>query len=367
MRHTTHKLSEEQKAALFKKHKDLISLIHNCGDMMLRKQIKVLYHMLHPDIDMATTEFDIAELILSGFLLQLQIQKPSRTQMLYLSKYPRSYFYDNKDKTGDVPAITFTNTKVYTQIFKTEYLIERIIPAMQKKDLLISDENILSYLYWTSSNLLLNGSQYNNSNFYERFKNVCEQKNIPLDYDFLRDSQIAAYEKDCFIRTQLKQNTNLAECTAKIQRDTERASYTSEVEQSKYFYNFNNFHKQGFVIEDIDTTHIQLAYFDINNNLNIKTLYKNLCFIYLMFGRYTKIRDLKLDATIYVWDKEKAEHLAKEETIEAFDFYTQELSGLSKKFKTMKDIGLLPQHWENINASYKSMDIFEKYNLRPQS
>ena len=366
MRHTTHKLSEEQKAALFKKHKDLITLIHNCGDMMLRKQIKVLYHMLHPEVDITTIEFDIAELILSGFLLQQQIQKPSRTQMLYLSKYPRNYYYD-KDKTGDVPAIIFTNTKVYTQIFKIEYLIEEVIPAMQKKALLLSDENIVSYLYWTSSNLLLTGSQYNNFNFYERFKNVCGQKNISLEYDFLRDFQIAAYEKDCFINTQLKQNASLAECTAKIQRDAERASYTSDIEQNKYFYNLNNFHKQGFVLEDINNNHIQLAYFDTNNSINTKTLYKNLCFIYLMFSRYIKTRDLQLDTTVYVWDKDKAIHLTKEETIEAFDFYTQELSGLSKKCKTMKDIGLLPQHWENINTIYKSMDIFEKYNLRPQN
>lgn len=366
MRHTTHKLTEEQKTALFTKHQDLITLIHNCGDMILRKQIKILYHMLHPDVDITTIEFDIAELILSGFLLQVQIQKPSRTEMLYLSKYPRNHFCD-KNRTGDVPAINFTNTKVYTQIFKMEYLIEKVIPTMKKKDLLLSSENIISYLYWTASNLLLNGSQYNHVDFFERFKNVCESQNISLEYDFLRDYKIAAYEKDCFTSSQLKKNTVLPKCTAKIQRDTERASYTSDIEQNKYFYNLNNFNKQGFVIEDINNHHIQLAYFDTNNSINIKALYKNLCFIHLMFNRYIKTRDLQLDTTVYVWDKDKAVHLEKEETIEAFDFYHQELSGLSKKYKTMKDIGLLPQHWENINTSYKSMDIFEKYNLRPQN
>ena len=39
----------------------------------------------------------------------------------------------------------------------------------------------------------------------------------------------------------------------------------------------------------------------------------------------------------------------------------------SKKFNAMKNVGLLPQYWENISATYKSMDIFDKYNLRPQS
>ena len=88
MKHTTHKLTNEQKEALFNKHKDLISLVHTLGDMALRKQLKVLYCMLHPDADITDVEFSIAELIVNGFLLQVQIQKPSKTQMLYLSKYP---------------------------------------------------------------------------------------------------------------------------------------------------------------------------------------------------------------------------------------------------------------------------------------
>ena len=119
MKHTTHKLTNEQKEVLFNKHKDLISLVHTLGDMALRKQLKVLYCMLHPDADITNVDFSISKLITSGFLLQLQIQKPSKTQMLYLSKYPRSYFY-NKETTGDVPALNFTNAKVYNQICKVE-------------------------------------------------------------------------------------------------------------------------------------------------------------------------------------------------------------------------------------------------------
>ena len=58
---------------------------------------------------------------------------------------------------------------------------------------------------------------------------------------------------------------------------------------------------------------------------------------------------------------------SQEENIEAYDFYNQEMSGYSKKFNAMKNVGLLPQHWENINTTYISLDIFDKYNLRPQS
>lgn len=366
MKHTTHKLTNEQKEALFNKHKDLISLVHTLGDMALRKQLKVLYCMLNPDVDITNVEFFIAELVTNGFLLQLRIQNPSRTQMLYLSKYPRSHYY-NKETTGDVPALNFTNAKVYNQIFKVEYIIQHLIPDMKQRNLLISEDNLLSYLYWSSSNLLLSGNQYNTFDFYERFKDVCAKQGIALDYDFKRDYEIAAYEKNAYICNQLKQDLPLQKCKAKIQRDTERNSYTSEIEKGKYFYNLNNFHKQGFVIEDVTPDTIKVAFFDTNNNINVKKLYQNLSFIYLMFNRYCKFKDLFLEATVYVWDKEKASHLKKEEDIEAYDFYNQEMSGYSKKFNAMKNVGLLLQHWENINTTYISLDIYDKYNLRPQS
>lgn len=367
MRHTTHKLTNEQKAMLFEKHKALISLIHLLGDMALRKQIKILYCMLHPDEDITTLEFNIAELILCGFLLQVQIQKSSRTQMLYLSKYPRSYFY-NKETTGDVPALTFTNTKVYTQIFKVDYLIEHIIPDMKEKNLLLSEENLISYLYWScSSNLLLSGNQYNAYDFYERFKDVCEAQNIHSDYDFQRDYEIALYEKQSFISNQLKQDTILPECKSKIERDSERDSYTSDIEKGKYFYNLNNLHKQGFVIESISSDTIKIAYFDENNNMNVKKLYRYLSYIYMMFLRYSStFKDVELRVELYTWDKARAEHLEKEELTEAFDFYNQESSGLSKKHMAFQQSGLLPRFWDCINTTYKSFDIYEKYNLRPQ-
>ena len=366
MKHTTHKLTNEQKEALFDKHKDLISLVHTLGDMVLRKQLKVLFCMLNPDEDITDVEFAIAELIVSGFLLQVQIQKPSKTQMLYLSKYPRSYFY-NKETTGDVPALNFTNAKVYNQIFKVEYIIQHLISDMKQRNFLISEDNLLSYLYWSSSNILLPGNQCNTFDFYERFKDVCTKQGIALDYDFTRDYEIASYEKNAYISNQLKQDMPLEQCKVKVQRDTERNSYTSDNEKGKYFYNLNNFHKQGFVIEEILPDKIKIAYFDAGNNINVKKLYKNLSFIYLMLNRYCKFKDLFLEATIYVWDKDRANHLAKEENIEAYDFYNQEMSGYSKKFNAMKNVGLVPQHWENINTTYISLDIYNKYNLRPQS
>ena len=102
---------------------------------------------------------------------------------------------------------------------------------MKQRNLLISEDNLLSYLYWSSSNILLPGNQCNTFDFYERFKDVCEKQGITLDYDFTRDYEIASYEKDAYICIQLKQDLPLKQCKSKIQRDTERISYTSDTEK----------------------------------------------------------------------------------------------------------------------------------------
>ena len=232
---------------------------------------------------------------------------------------------------------------------------------------MISEDNLISYLYWSSSNLLLSGIQYSNADFYERFKDVCEKQGIALDYDFTRDYEIAAYEKDSYISKQLKQNISLQQCKAKIQRDAERDSYTSDIEKGKYFYNLNNLHKQGYVIEDITIDTIKISYFDVSNNMNVKKLYKTLSYIYMMLCRYCTLQDVELHLDFWTWDKDRAEHLTQDEAVEAFDFYNQEASGLSKKCKSFQESGLLPRCWDCINTTYKSMDIYEKYNIRPQS
>ena len=103
MRHTTHKLTPEQKESLFIKYKDLIYMIFCCNGYMLRKQIRKLFHILSGRSE-KDIEFDIAELILTGFLLQKTINKDTRTQMLYLSKYPKSQFLNVTSR--DVPPHT---------------------------------------------------------------------------------------------------------------------------------------------------------------------------------------------------------------------------------------------------------------------
>lgn len=361
MKHTTHELSTEKKEELFDTHKGLITMIHTFGDMLLRKQIKRLYHLL-TGISETEIEFAIAELINSGFLLQKQICKDSRTQMLYLSKYPRSKFMVDT-KSGDVPALAFSNQKIFEQIFLGDYIIETLIPAMKAQNYEVDLNNLITYIKWVGSTLLLPSNQYYNLEHYERVIAVT-QSTHKLTYDLHRDMEIASWERESFLHKRQQLDTELPICSLKQQRDTERSSYNSDIERNKYYFNLINMAKYGYTVEGIEQNTIRLIYFDSMNSIQTKKLYQTLCYILLMFQRYLNT-DITLSVTVYTWNTDRAEHLRNEETKQAYDFFNQEWTNTDKKHHILQSVGLLPSNWDSINVEYKNFDIYTKYNVHP--
>lgn len=360
MKHTTHKLMPEKKENLFQQHKDIIYMVFSCGGYMLRRQMRKLFHLLSGR-DEKDIEFDIAELILTGFLLQKTINKDTRTQMLYLSKYPKSHFLNIN--SGDVPAVNWSNQKIFEQIFRIDYIIEKVIPDMKKQNFNIDIDNIIIYLNYNASNLLLSNNQADMVTFYNNLWNAFAENDHNLTDDFFRDLEIAQYEKDAFEARQLKKGSGPAPCMTKIRRDKEMESYNSDIEKSKQFYNLKSLAFHGFYIESIKHNIINLCFFDSMDSIQTKKLYQQLCYILLMFQRYLNNYNLHLCVKVYTWDAERAEQLRNEENKRAFDFYRQEWVEENKKHKIMQDIGILPSNWNSITVNYISEEIYTKYNV----
>lgn len=360
MRHTTHKLTPEQKESLFHQHKDLIYMIFCCNGYMLRQQVRKLFRLLSGRNE-KDIEFDIAELICTGFLLQKTINKDTRTQMLYLSKYPKSQFLNVDSR--DVAAVNWSEPKIFTQLFRIDYIIEKLIPDMKKQDLEISMDNIILYLNYNASNLLLSNNQTDMVTFYNNLWTAFAENDFQPTDDFFRDLEIAQYDREMFEAIQLKKGCEPAPCMAKIRRDTEMDSLNSDIEKSKQFYSLKNFASHGFYIESVKHNIISICYFDSMNSIYTKKLYQQLSYILLMFQRYLNNYNLHLCADVYTWDEERAEQLRNEENKRAFDFYRQEWVEENKKHKIMKDIGILPSNWNSITVNYISGEVYSKYNV----
>ena len=360
MKHTTHKLTPEQKECLFTKYKELIYMIYCCNGYMLRRQIRILFHLLSGKSE-KDVEFDVAELICAGFLLQKTINKDTRTQMLYLSKYPKSQFLNMN--SGEVAAIYWSSQKIFEQIFRVDYLIEKVIPDMRKQNFEISMDNILAYLNWSGSNLLLSNNQADMVDFYNNLWNVLAENEHNLTDDFFRDLEIAQYDKDSFEANQLKKDKELPPCIAKNLRDMERDSLNSSIEKNKQFYSLKNLASHGFYMESVKHNIISICYFDSMNSIYTKKLYQQLSYILLMFQRYLNNYNLHLFVTVYTWDNERAEELRDYENARAYDFYRQEWVDENRKHKVMKDIGILPSNWRSISVNYINEEIYSKYNV----
>ena len=361
--YSTSSLSIEQKQELYNKYQSLIKMIHLLGkDMMLRKQIKKLYHCLHPEVSEKEIDFWIADLIHHKFLIQKQIHKASKTNMLYLSKFPRSFFC-NKEKSGDVPALNFTNNKIYQSIFSTDYILTILIPRMKQNQYEISIENILVYLQYEGSNFLRGTGQIDITNFYIDFYNSMKESGFQYSFDFLRDAKISLHESKSYAYKFLHQGNDPGICQDKIMRDKEKDSYLSEIEQQKYYYNFNIFCKSGFIFEGFEGNILHISYFDINNNIQVKKLWTTLAYIFMMFQRYLDNNEIYLEAHIYVWDEQRMTHLLEEEGKKAFDFKNKELKETPKSLSALEDVGLLYRYYDHIRTSYYIDDIWEYYHI----
>ena len=363
MKHTTHTMTEEQKLQILATYNDLIALIFFLNSMALRKQIKRLYHKLS-GIDEMTIDFYIADLIQKGFLINLKVNGSSRTAMLYLSKWPRAQFEGKK--SGDISSLCFSETKLKLQIFKVDYILDFVIPDLEKRGLPVTLDYINGYLIWQGNNLFLPSSQVNNAVFYQIFEDCCIQTGYSLTDYFYRDKEIAIYEKEAFLVSKSGQETDIGICTAKVQRDTEAASYHSDIEKNKQLYNLNNFAGQGFYFTGFDEQNpntMNILLFDFNNNIQTKKIWQNLGFILMMMQRYTNNNDIVIHADIIVWDDLRKNHLQEEELKRAYDFYRQEWVDENKAYNILKNIGILPSNWENLTTCYIVDNLYERYNI----
>lgn len=362
MKHTTHDLSEAQKQKIFYKYYDLIHLIYCLNSMILRKQLIQIYHVMY-NVDKKKIEFMIAELISKNFLLQKKIESSSKTKMLYLSKWPRSQFNQNKD-CKDMEILTFSKNKMLRHIFTLDFILQTIMPILKTYNSVVTTEQLMEYMDTIGTNLLLKSSPNDNPEFYKKFETNCSFFNINLSDEFYRDYKISLYDKQYFKISHSKEKQMPKPCEEKNTRLADMAKCKTDIERNKQFYSLNNFSGNNFVYtgydQNINTFYI--AFFDHMNSIQTKKLWTNICFIYCMFQRYMDI-NFKLHTDLFVWDSDRKVQLQKDFEKQAYDFYNQEWSGETKVNKIMQDIGILPSHRENFTMDIKVNSIYENYNI----
>ncbi len=352
-----------KKQDTYNKALPIIMIIHLLGnDMMLRSQIRQLtcdtYHIPEKEAD-----FMISEMLQNGLLYRKSICTGSKTELLYLSKFTIATLTETS--SSDVPAIAFSRKKIYENIFNTQYIIEYLLPEMEGKyD--TSPDNLISYLRYSGSNMLIPSHQLYYSDYFAFFYTTCTRLNLTLADDFFYDWKAYEYDKLRFLS---KSNPSiLEECDTykkdKQMRESICQTYTSEVERVKYTYSLANMMASRFYIAAILPDTVDLIYNDSLDNLSLEKLYLNLAGITLMLDRYIK-QELKINLTVFVYSQSRADNFYDMEERRVYDSFTKTYKELPRSEAYLSNYGVRPSLWDNITVKYVPMDIANKYHVMP--
>ncbi len=353
-----------KKEDTFQKCFPVINTIHtlSCDSMMLRSQLRQLvcatYHISEKD-----TDFMISEMMNSGLLYRKNICSGSKTDTLYLSKFAVGKITETP--SANVPAISFSRKKIFENIFMTEYLIANVLPEMQGK-FETNPENVINYLRFHGSNLLMPSHQLYYSDYFHYFDSAAGSLNLPLTEEFIYDWRSYCYDRLNFLK---KSNPDLMDLCDTYKRDKQMResicqTYLSDIERTKYTYSLANMMASRYYITSLEESAVNLIHFDSLDNLSLEKLYLNLAGIVHMMDRYCK-KELKINLTVYVWSQNRAENFYHQEDRRVFDYFTKTYKDTPRSDAFLSNYGVRPSLWDNINVCYLPYDIANQYHVMP--
>lgn len=239
----------------------------------------------------------ISEMMNSGLLYRKNICTGSKTDILYLSKFAVGKITETP--SANVPAISFSRKKIFENIFATEYLITNVLPEMQGK-FETNRENIINFLRYNASNLLIPSHQLYYSDYFEYFKFTTDRLGIALTEEFFYDWKAYYYDQLNFLKKSNPDLTDLCDTYKKDKqmRESICQTYLSNIERTKYTYSLANMMASRYYITSLEETAVNLIRFDSLDNLAAEKLYLNLAGIVHMIDRYCK-KELKINLTVY--------------------------------------------------------------------
>ena len=353
-----------QKENTFQKCFPIINTMHvlSSDNMMLRSQLRLLVSAAYR-INEKNTDFMISEMMNSGLLYRKNICTGSKTDILYLSKFAVGKITETP--SANVPAISFSRKKIFENIFAAEYLITNVLPEMQGK-FETNPENIINFLRYNASNLLIPSHQLYYSDYFEYFKFTTDRLGIALTEEFFYDWKAYYYDQLNFLKKSNPDLTDLCDTYKKDKqmRESICQTYLSNIERTKYTYSLANMMASRYYITSLEETAVNLIRFDSLDNLALEKLYLNLAGIVHMIDRYCK-KELKINLTVYVWSQGRADNFYNQEDRRVFDYFTKTYKDTPRSDSFLANFGVRPSLWDNINVSYLPCDIANKYHVIP--
>ena len=370
--------SMESKEECFERNIYCLNIIFYLGKgFILRRQLIALLRLLY-GINQHKANDMIGDLLSHGLLIKKQATD-TKTCVYVLTKFPLSKYHNCSSR--DTCSIKLNNRKIWSNIYRCEFIITKVIPNMEKLDLLISLDNLFSYLYAYNISIFTCENQASIYSLYEQLNKIFPIKDKeaiengkPKASYFYNDMWKCKAElfnhHTYFLNYDYSQSNYEAfkdvEICQKMKKqiEDEKEMFHSPKDQKINFFNLFNMVSNGFFFMGLpdDDGNIEIGIFDKCNNMYLKKIYDNIICIFYMMERYLGYYPhIKLN--VYLSDNERLYSLENKECENGFDYDRQESSGLSKRNTFFKNFNVPKQYWDYIQVDYIYYPLREKYNL----
>ncbi|WP_025676890.1 hypothetical protein [Paenibacillus massiliensis] len=370
-------VSTANKQVVCEKYRVYLEIIYHYGNkVILMKQLYKYAQIMGISRSFSKFYSSIMELVNAEILRKESFSafgKKTQLQMLVIRKYGIR-FLENKSDSYSVASVkkALGNERILLSIFKNQYILNKIIPRIQKKDKELTLGEIIVLLEQDNSTVLYNKNQGLSSLL--KMRNVATlQKHMDMssiDQDIEKLQKIKRRMEDG-----LKKGSKASEGKGRGRLRVPEMSLLDGVENSSkknrdlskeerienYTFDtmlaFNAYVAQIRIIEDI--VKITVLIFDIHNRSNIYKIITHVACMYHMFERYFRGK-IELKVGIVSVDDIASDNLKIQSESAAINFVSKERRGtrLSHLLKSWHVDDVMQEH---IEVHFVDYDITNRF------
>lgn len=370
-------ISNANKQAVCEKYRTYLEIIYTFGNkVILMKQLYQYAELLGIARCFSKFYSSIMELVNAEILRKESFNaygKKTQLQMLVMRKYGIR-FLEGKPDSYSVASVkkALGNERIMVSIFKNQYILNKVIPRLQKESKAIKPETIMELLERDHSSVLYNKNQ--GLSFLLKMRNEATlQKYLDetsLEQDIEKMQGIKQRVEEGLKKGSKTSNgkgrgrLHLSEESSidRVENTSERNRELSK-EEKIYNYTLETMLAFNAYIAQIrvDKGHIKITalIFDIHNRSNVYKIATHIACMYHMFTRYFKDKiDLKVG--IVSIDDFASSHLKMQSESTAIDFISKEKKG-TRQSSLMKSWKIDEAMQDQIKVHYVDYGITNQF------
>lgn len=377
-------VTNKRKQEVCERYSTYLQLIYYFGNkVMLMKQLFEYAKVMGLARHYPHFHSQVKELVEADILRQepfVAFGRVTQLHMLTLKKYAIR-FIEGKEKSYDVSAVPKANNneRILLSIFKNTYILDKVVPRLQKHGVEVSYSNIVALLKEDNSNILYNKNKaldYLNEllkSTLKQYFNIDEMSYVIHELVQLKNKKMEGLKMGAEAREGKGEGKISSKSKNAILGVYERYTAMQETENSQLIqsakdrkianYNIDSMFNAYCYIAQIkhinNVLTITVLLFDLNNKQDIYKFATHIACIYHMFNRYLNV-NFKLKVGIIALDEEAQKNIETDAKKGVKDIFTKEVKG-ERLTNILSSWGVDEIMQQDIDIRFTNYNITNRY------